>query len=410
MSNNKTTPNHHSEDELGLYEIARCWADETNNPTPNAKLHTLVNAVIDWLSFQKEIEEVYPVNVHLPLDDTGDEAKYLECKEQYRTKRHHFQLKLKKEYTENKIYFLRPNKEPLITDIDNNDGDDLGLYTFLTHLDVNNLTDKQKNHLDQILIGKIIFLRWAHKKTKIFPKFWRKPLPSKYLQSNVKIQDYIYPNYHAPYSGAPAQSEEQAPSASTVKKHDTHDESKPLRWDNSQEAASYYLAHEIWKIYPNIMIGDITGYAGFKEIREAHFDSKRDVEPYATSTTHGHISPAATDLLSRAGTRYKNEEDEERNEPKQSKKQFIELERNEGLKNLYISLIASMKSYRPSDKKTDYPNTKKAKEANSQPLEKEEFIDLRAIFSYIKSESHSRENDIKFFTPCPTYSKKDNKI
>jgi len=227
---------------------------------------------------------------------------------------------------------------------------------------------------------------------------------NKSITNEVNKQNYVYQNYHAPNSSAPVQSEEQVPSSSVVKKHDTDNESKPLRWDNSQEAASYYLAHEIWKIYPNIMIGDITGYAGFKRIREAHFDSERKMESYASSTTHGHISPAATDLLRRAGTRNKNEEGEE------SKKQFIELERNEVLKNLYISLIASMKSYRPSDKKTDYPNTKKAKEANSQPLEKEEFIDLRAIFSYIKSERHSRENDMNFFTPCPTYSKKDNKI
>jgi len=185
MNNDNTTPNHYSEDELGLYDIAQCWAYETNNPTPNAKLRTLVEAVTYWLSLQKEIEEVFPTNVQLPFNNIDDKEKYLECKEQYRNKRHHFQLKLRKEYTENKMYVLMPSKEPLITDLDNKDNNYSGLYTFLTHLDVNNLTESQIKQLDQILIGRIIFLRWARIKTKTLPKFWRKPIPPKYLQTYV---------------------------------------------------------------------------------------------------------------------------------------------------------------------------------------------------------------------------------
>jgi len=191
MNNDNTTPNYYSEDELGLYDIAQCWAYETNNPTPNAKLRTLVEAVTYWLSLQKEIEEVFPTNVQLPFNNIDDKEKYLECKEQYRNKRHHFQLKLRKEYTENKMYVLMPSKEPLITDLDNGNDDPLGLYTFLTHLDVNNLTESQIKQLDQILVDKIIFLRWAHEKTKIFPRFWRKPLLPQYLQTNVKKQNKL---------------------------------------------------------------------------------------------------------------------------------------------------------------------------------------------------------------------------
>ncbi len=166
MNNDSTIPSHYSEEELGLYEIAHCWADETNNPTPSAKLRTLVTAVIDWLSFQKEIEEVFPTNVHLPFKKTDDEAKHLERKEQYRTKRHHFHLKLEKEYIENKMYVLMPNKEPLITDLDDSDNNHSGLYLFLTQLDVNNLTDSQKKQLDQILIRRNIFYNGHVEKLK----------------------------------------------------------------------------------------------------------------------------------------------------------------------------------------------------------------------------------------------------
>lgn len=154
--NIQQTPNHSSETELGLYEIARSWAIETNSDIPS-KLRTLVDAVIYWLSFKQNLEKEL-------RNDNNSLAPNANNKESILQKRNDLYQELEEESIKNQIYFLIPGKEPKLPDP--------GLFDFLTSIDANHIDENIETVLNSILIPKNHFYDWIKHKQVGYPIFW----------------------------------------------------------------------------------------------------------------------------------------------------------------------------------------------------------------------------------------------